>query len=224
MFIPSDLYLASGTGQLINNWVDTVYKFDSSSFYNWEQDNLPLYDLEDRGDLLHEMAGWPATVAPSVMLTVSDCGVDNKKVFGSVSAAIDALPNTIRQPVIIEVCVSGQLGELNLENKVCTGSDAGIEIINRGFAKMMCGSTTSPSCGPLSTENGANTAGSAILAVTSVDTSNTMTDTFSVGLSGVPIGSKTSVYDFWDSAVRSFVIVPEWSKAKPISKRTVSLT
>ena len=37
-FTNTDLYLASGTAQLKNTWVDPVYKFDSSGFYNWEQD------------------------------------------------------------------------------------------------------------------------------------------------------------------------------------------
>ena len=136
MFNQNDLYLASGTAELANHWVNPVYKFDSSSFYNWEQDNLPIYDLEDRDNYLYEMAGFPASSIDGVMLTVSDCGIDNKKVYGSVSAAIDALPNTIRFPVIIEVCLSGSLGELVVENKEFRGEGAGLEIINRGLGRL----------------------------------------------------------------------------------------
>jgi len=66
-FQPTDLYLPSGTGTLINNWVDPVYKFDSSSFYNWEQDNLPIYDLEDRDDYLYEMAGYPTSAVDGII-------------------------------------------------------------------------------------------------------------------------------------------------------------
>ena len=121
-FIESDLYLTSGTGHLINNWVDPVYKFDSSSFYNWEQDNLPIYDLEDRDDFLFEMAGYPTSSVTGMMLTVSDCGVDNVKVFATISDAVRALPNTMRFPVIIEVAASGELGEIRLENKEFEGS------------------------------------------------------------------------------------------------------
>lgn len=224
-FYKEDLYLASGTGKLINSWTDPVYKFDSSSFYNWEQDNLPIYDLEDRDDFLHEMAGYPASsTAPSIMLTVSDCGVDNKQVFGSVSSAIEALPNTIRQPVIIEVCVSGQLGDLRLENKEVVASAGGIEIINRGFAKMMCGSGTSLSSTVVETENG-KLAGSGVHQVTSVDTSNTLANTFSVGLNGVRVGSKSpTTYDFWNSFGRSFVMAPEVQQAGTTGVRGISVT
>jgi len=224
-FYKEDLYLASGTGQLINSWTDPVYKFDSSSFYNWEQDNLPIYDLEDRDDLLHEMAGFPASAtAPTIMLTVSDCGVDNKKIFGSVSSAVEALPNTIRQPVIIEVCVSGQLGDLRLENKEVVASAGGIEIINRGFAKIMCGSSTAPSAIPLTTENG-TAAGSAVFSVTSPDTSNTMTNTYNVGLDGIRVGNKhLNTYTFWNSFGRAFVMAPEVQRASADGVRGISVT
>ena len=222
-FLQDDLYLASGTGQLINSWVDPVYKFDSSSFYNWEQDNLPIYDLEDRDDLLYEMAGYPASAAPSIMLTVSDCGVDNKKVFASVSSAVEALPNTIRQPVIIEVCVSGQLGDLRLENKECVASGGGIEIINRGFGKMLCGNTATPSGIIYNTENGANN-GSAVYIASSLDTSNTLKDTISVGLQ-VRVGNKhPNTNQFWNSFGRRFVLTPEWSKAANSGNRGISVT
>ena len=222
-FIQNDLYLASGTGQLINSWVDPVYKFDSSSFYNWEQDNLPIYDLEDRDDFLHEMAGYPASAAPSIMLTVSDCGVDNKKVFATVSGALEALPNTIRQPVIIEVCVSGQLGDLRLENKECVASGGGIEIINRGFGKMLSGDTATPSGIVYNTELGAAD-GSAIYIASSLDTSNTLKDTISVGLQ-VRVGNKHATTDtFWNSFGRRFVMTPEWSKAADTGNRGISVT
>ena len=107
-FLSNDHYLTSGTSQLINAWTDPVYKFDSSSFYNWEQDNLPIYDLEERDDFLYEMAGYPLSSVTGMSLCVSDCGIDNKKVFGTISDAIDALPNTIRFPIIIEVAASGE--------------------------------------------------------------------------------------------------------------------
>ncbi len=224
-FNKDDLYLASGTGQLINSWTDPVYKFDSSSFYNWEQDNLPIYDLEDRDDLLHEMAGYPASAtAPSIMLTVSDCGVDNKKVFGSVSSAVEALPNTIRQPVIIEVCVSGQLGDLRLENKEFVASGGGIEIINRGFAKVMCGSSTSPSSVALTSENGASD-GDSVVTLLSPDTSSTMTDTFSVGLKGARVGNKhATTFTFWNSFARGFALAPEVQQAHTTTVRGIATT
>jgi hypothetical protein len=219
-FLPQDLYLASGTGQLINNWVDPVYKFDSSAFYNWEQDNLPIYDLEDRDNFLYEMAGYPASSVDGLMLTVSDCGIDNKKVFGTVSAAIDALPNTLRFPVIIEVCTSGSLGDLRLESKEFEGSGAGIEIINRGFAKVLCGSSTSPS----SAVSGVNANASAILTFSSADASNTMTDSKSLGL-GVVVGSKNpDKTSWWNKYTRAFVLNPEWGVVGENAGKTVTIS
>ena len=218
-FNQDDLYLTSGTGQVINNWVDPVYKFDSSSFYNWEQDNLPIYDLEDRDDYLWEMAGYPASAtAPTIMLTVSDCGIDDKKVFGSLSGAIEALPNTLRQPVIIEVCVSGQLGHLRLENKEITPS-GGLEIINRGFAKSLCGSAASVS----SVVSDVN-AVSAIGTFSSLDTSNTMTNAFCVG-SQVRVGNKhATTWEFWSKFNRTFMLPPEWAITTNASQKTVGIS
>ena len=218
-FNQDDLYLTSGTGQVINNWVDPVYKFDSSSFYNWEQDNLPIYDLEDRDDYLWEMAGYPASAtAPTIMLAVSDCGIDDKKIFGSLSGAIEALPNTIRQPVIIEVCVSGELGHLRLENKEITSS-GGLEIINRGFAKSLCGSAA-----VVSSLVSDFASASAIATFGSEDTSNTMTNAFCVG-SQVRVGNKhATTWEFWSKFNRTFMLPPEWAITDNTSKRTVGIS
>jgi hypothetical protein len=227
-FLPQDKYLASGTTPLINNWVDPVYKFDSSSFYNWEQDNLPIYDLEDRDNYLWEMAGYPTSGVNGVMLTVSDSGIDNKKVFGSLSGAIEALPNTMRFPVTIEVCVSGQLGDLHLHNKQFEGSGAGIEIINRAFAKVLAG----PSTGSVSALNykmdggSAYTAGSSITTFSSLDVSNTMTDSSSMGVSCIvwkyaPGGDPSN---WWTNFTRAFVQSPEWAVAAAASERTITIS
>ena len=47
-FNQNDIYTSSGSLRVYNSWTPYVSKFDTSSFYNWEQDNLPLYDLEER--------------------------------------------------------------------------------------------------------------------------------------------------------------------------------
>ena len=47
-FSKTDIYTSSGSTPLYNAWTPYVSKFDTSTFYNWEQDNLPLYDLEER--------------------------------------------------------------------------------------------------------------------------------------------------------------------------------
>ena len=221
-FQPTDLYLPSGTGTLINNWVDPVYKFDSSSFYNWEQDNLPIYDLEDRGDYLHEMAGYPTSAVDGIMLTVSACGIDNKKVFGTVADALKALPNTIRFPVIIEVCTSGQLGGIHVENKEFEGSSAGLEIINRGFAKALCGSGVTASSFVNSVDPGA----SSINQIGSVDLSNTMNDSSSLGVSStVWQKNAAGAWSWWGNFTRTFIVAPEWVTANGMdAKKTVTMS
>ena len=231
MFLPQDRYLASGTAHLINAWVDPVYKFDSSSFYNWEQDNLPIYDLEDRDDLLFEMAGYPTSSVDGVMLTVSDAGIDNKKVFGSLSGALEALPNTMRFPVTIEVATSGQIGKLHLEDREFVGEGAGLEIINRGFAKVMAGSgtlvgalsaaVTTTNGGP---NNGSN-AGSAITIFSSIDVSNTMEEASSLGVSATVWNQTTDPTTWWNNFTRTFVQVPEWTQVGAATAgRTVSMS
>ena len=48
MLNPSDVYVEGGSNDLLVCWTDKVTKYDASSFYNWEMDNLPLHDLEER--------------------------------------------------------------------------------------------------------------------------------------------------------------------------------
>ena len=71
VFKRQDIYTSSGTVMLQNSWTPYVAKYDTSSFYNWEQDNLPLYDLEERTYELWEQAGFPTSAVPGLSLTVS---------------------------------------------------------------------------------------------------------------------------------------------------------
>lgn len=140
MFITSDIYTVNSTSlKLLNCWTDKVTKFDSSAFYNWEQDNLPVYDLEERTYLLWEKMGFPTSSIPGVALAVSADAPDsaigcNKNIFRSVSAAVAALPEMINFPVLIEIANFGSLGELVLNN-FKFGPRGSLEIINRNFAR-----------------------------------------------------------------------------------------
>ena len=226
VFLTHDNYLASGTTQLLNNWVDPVYKFDSSSFYNWEQDNLPLYDLEDRDDYLYEMGGYPTSSVAGVMLTVSDCGIDNKKIFGTLSGAIEALPNTLRFPVTIEVAVSGDLGPLRLENIQIVGSGAGLEIINRGFVKVIAGPGTTSVSACINTTNGGGVTlpGSSITIFSSLDVSNTMYESSSLGASETVWVNSPDAANWWTNYTRTFVQAPEWFFPAESGNRTISIS
>ena len=148
-FFPQDLYLSSGLGTIQNSWTSLVSKFDTSTFYNWEQDNEPLYDLDERTSYIWEKIGYPVqngfSGIPGKMFVVSGdaiftgeySSVNSIPVFKHVSSVISILPNPLTFPVIIEVATFGDLGDLRLHNlKIdpnCAG--AGLEIINRNFGR-----------------------------------------------------------------------------------------
>lgn len=139
-FDSTDLYTLSGGVTIFNYWNPHVTKHDTSSFYNWEQDNLPLYDLEERTHYLWEKLGYPLSGVPSMALVVSSSIPTDMElssnVFTSIEDAIEALPEIIRMPTLIEVAVSGELGAINLNNIKCE-DDGVLEIVNRGFAPLL---------------------------------------------------------------------------------------
>jgi len=139
-FSSEDLYTLSGGVNIFNYWNPYVTKHDTSGFYNWEQDNLPLYDLEERTHYLWEKFGYPLSGVPSMALVVSASIPTHlplsSNVFTSIEDAVEALPEIIRMPTLIEVAVSGEIGALNLNNIKCE-DDGVLEIVNRGFAPML---------------------------------------------------------------------------------------
>lgn len=71
MFSPNDIYTTSGSNKLYNCWTQNVTKYTTSSFYNWEQDNEPVYDLEQRTYHNWEQLGFPTSSIPGLALVVS---------------------------------------------------------------------------------------------------------------------------------------------------------
>ena len=146
-FHTEDVYVAGGDNKILHSWTPGVEKFDTSSFYNWEQDNIPLYDLEERTYYLWEKAGWPTSGAPQVSGVIFSVSADaegtdafatNTNIFLNVSSAIDALPDIIRYPIRIEVANFGVLGDLVLNNLHFTDNGA-LEIVNRNFSPITPG-------------------------------------------------------------------------------------
>jgi hypothetical protein len=138
MFLKDDIYTSIGPSKLYHCWTDKVTKYDSSSFYNWEQDNLPIYDLDERTEFLWGKAGYPTSSIAGVALVVSADAPDNviacnKNIFRTLSGAIEALPNVINFPIVIEVASFGKLGDLTLEG-FKFGDAGSLEIINRNFS------------------------------------------------------------------------------------------
>jgi hypothetical protein len=133
-FSALDLYTVSSGSFAEKYWNPYVTKFDTSSFYNWEQDNIPLYDLEERTNYLWAKTGFSGSSLTGQVYLVSGTapiGADN--VYTSVQDVVNTLPDTITSPTLIEVAVSGDLGSLSLDNIRCTG-EGSLEIINRVFA------------------------------------------------------------------------------------------
>ena len=137
MFIPGDIYTSSGANDLYGCWTSDVTKYDPSSFYNWEEDNLPLYDLEERTHLLWERQGHPTSSLTGFAFLVSSNVTDacNGRIFSTLSACLDKLPDSINAPYLIEVAAFGNLGELSISNKTF-GPRGSIEIINRNFGNV----------------------------------------------------------------------------------------
>ena len=136
-FNHSDLYTVSAGTELFKYYNPFVTKFDSQSFYNFEQDNEPLYDLEERTHYLWEKAtGYGTSAIVGMPLVVSgSLDANNRNVFTNLQEAVDSLPSIIRTPTLIEVAVSGMIGGLKLSNIKFAEAGA-LEIVNRGFAKI----------------------------------------------------------------------------------------
>jgi hypothetical protein len=135
----ADIYTSSGSASLFNSWTTPVTKFDPSSFYNWEQDNEPIHDLEERTYMNWEHAGFHTSTVPGMVLTVSadtpaPTLTANPNIFTTVSAAVEALPSDIRFPIVMEIANFGNLGSLNLKN-INIGYGGSLEIINRNFVR-----------------------------------------------------------------------------------------
>jgi len=181
-FTETDLYSTSAGTELYNYFNPFVTKFDSQSFYNFEQDNQPLYDLEERTlGLWEKSTGYFTSSLNGMPLVVSgSLDSDNRNVFTSLQDAIDALPNVIRTPTLIEVAASGYLGGLSLKN-IKIVEEGVLEIVNRGFAKVYTGLGHGASIGATSSVAKCTDANlrarSYLNTVSSVDLSSTIANT-----------------------------------------------
>jgi len=201
-FKSEDIYTASGNAKLFNAWTPYVSKFDTSSFYNWEQDNLPLYDLEERTYELWEQQGWPTSSVPGLALTVSADAdavslAAESTLFTDVSSAIAAIPKVVRFPVLVEVGSFDELGPLELHNfRIEEGGS--IEIINRNFGRFY---NTSAIARSSLASPAYNTTHTLFQQVSSLDLENTLTDTSCIHL-GIPVFSAISDVRFNGAGVK----------------------
>jgi len=183
-FNPNDIYTSSGSVMLYNSWTPYVSKYDTSSFYNWEQDNLPLYDLEERTYELWEQQGFITSAGvPGLALTVSADAptailAANNNVFTDLSSCIAAIPKVVRFPVLVEVGNFGDLGLLELHN-FRMEERGSIEIINRNFGRVYNASGDCEDTVGLPTYNASH---ALMTTVSSLDLSSTYLETCCVHL------------------------------------------
>ena len=182
-FNPNDIYTSSGSVMLYNSWTPYVSKYDTSSFYNWEQDNLPLYDLEERTYELWEQQGFPTSAITGLSLTVSADTpaatlAANNNIFTDLSSCIAAIPKVVRFPVLVEVANFGDLGPLELHNfRIEEGGS--IEIINRNSFRAYNESTDCTGIVAAPTYNASH---ALVTTVSSLDLSTTYAETKCVHL------------------------------------------
>jgi len=134
-YLLNDIYSASGSAKIYGCWTEAVTKFHPGSFYNYEQDNMPLYDLEERDELLWEQLGYPLSSIPGMVFLVSaDAPATsigcNRNIFLDLSSALKVVPKYLNYPLIIEVANFGDLGDLVIRD-VTMGPNGSLEIINR---------------------------------------------------------------------------------------------
>ena len=158
---PSD---SNGTGGLPayagdeSLWDDDISLHGPETFYNWEQDNIPLIQLANRTAWLYaqiegqSMAGsnlnyggpgvgtaTPGVVGSTVnfndgiVLTLSSTSDRSRGIYSDLSRLLSNVPKKLKYPLTIEICKYGDLGALNIHGISCEGSGA-LEIVNRTAA------------------------------------------------------------------------------------------
>jgi hypothetical protein len=207
-FNPNDIYTSSGSVKLYNSWTPYVSKYDTSSFYNWEQDNLPLYDLEERTYELWEQGGFATSSVNGLALTVSADAPDatlaaNRNIFTSVSACIAAIPKVVRFPVLIEVANFGNMGNLELNNfRIEEGGS--IEIINRSYGRFYSASSVLHTVLAGTYSTGISFA----RAVSSLDLSSSLINTSCINIQTPVLSSTNPVDARCRAAIGNHIVYP----------------
>jgi hypothetical protein len=132
----------TGGGSTLSGYAfPEVHKFDASAFYNWEQDNLPILDLENRSNVLKQhlglisLTGVTLTVSADAPKSASSTGV-----YQTVQDALQVVPRRLNFPLLIEICSFGDLGDLELADINCEGNGA-LQIVCRQYASAVTAKT-----------------------------------------------------------------------------------
>jgi len=138
----------------------SITMFDASTFYNWEQDNIPLQQLKDRTDTLLRHAGFNESSRPTgataVTYTLSSAENAEYGIYSDMNKILDLIPKKLTYKVLVEVCKYGALGTWDLANVVTEG-DGQLEIRNRLFAKDSSSTVVAVSSSHVGAEGAVNT-------------------------------------------------------------------
>jgi hypothetical protein len=132
----------SGGPVVFNDFTPSAFKYDSSSFYNFEQDNLSIWDLEDRTNFNYYKLGASLSSLSGLTFTLSSTSNVSANVYSDIQDIVDRLPKVIKDPIVVEIAKYGDLGELNLQGISFEG-DGALLVKNLIYATMS-GTTGNP--------------------------------------------------------------------------------
>ena len=125
-------FSSTGGNNVLNRTYDESFLFDASTFYNWEQDNVPLAKLISRTNLLHQYAGYPGEEFKPTTMTLSSTADEANGIYDNMDDIIARIPNRLSFPLLIELCDYGDLGKLVI-NDVTTVGQGQLEIRNQNY-------------------------------------------------------------------------------------------
>jgi len=129
-------YVITATSNL-----EDVRKYTASSFYNWEQDNIPIDDLESRTNSLGASIGLTATGIDGATLVLSGTADTANSVYDNIDDIVNRIPKILTFPLLVEICNYGNLGDLKLEG-ITIKDNGSLEIINRNHGQALYGDST----------------------------------------------------------------------------------
>ena len=130
----SDVSSVSGGPIIMGDYTASVFQHDSSGFYNWQQDNLPVIDLQERDTFLFKMLGAPTSAVEGMSFVVSSqAGPLGTNIFTDMSDVVARIPKRLTFPVLVELCSYASLSALDL-NGITTEGAGALRIVNRNAA------------------------------------------------------------------------------------------
>ena len=130
----SDVSSVSGGPIIMGDYTASVFQHDSSGFYNWQQDNLPVIDLQERDTFLFKMLGAPTSAVEGMSFVVSSqAGPIGTNIFADMADVVARIPKRLTFPVLVELCSYASLSALDL-NGITTEGAGALRIVNRNAA------------------------------------------------------------------------------------------